>query len=172
MTSTQTGSTSSESFTTARIEADPEVPIIRITRDFRATVAQVMRAHLDPDLYAQWSGPERLRATIDHWDARSGGSWAFTHHDDNGSYSFHGCFHEVGEDRIVQTFTFDGQPDAVSLETLTVTDLGGGTVRLQAQSLVDSFAGRDAWLASGMETGVNEGYAQLDRLVADGAIKE
>jgi hypothetical protein len=37
------------------------------------------------------------------------------------------------------------------------------------QSLVDSFEGRDAWLASG-ETGVNDGYAKLERMLADGAV--
>jgi hypothetical protein len=35
---------------------------------------------------------------------------------------------------------------------------------------VDSFEGRDAWLASGMEVGVNEGYASLQRMVDDGAV--
>ena len=39
--------------------------------------------------------------------------------------------------------------------------------RPAAQSLVDSFEGRDQWLASGMETGVEEGYAKLDALVAE-----
>jgi hypothetical protein len=34
---------------------------------------------------------------------------------------------------------------------------------------VDSFESRDAWLASGMETGVNEGYAKLDALLAEGS---
>lgn len=162
--------TAADTFTTARIEAHPEVPMIVMTRDFRATVEQVMRAHLDPELYAQWSGPRSLSTTIDHWDARTGGSWAFTQSDGDGSYAFHGCFHEVGADRIVQTFTFDEQPEHVSLETLVVSDLGDGRVRLRAQSLVDSFEGRDAWLASGMETGVNEGYAQLDELIANGSV--
>ena len=46
-------------------------------------------------------------------------------------------------------------------------DLGDGRTRLHAQSLVDSFEGRDQWLASGMETGVDEGYAKLDALVAE-----
>ena len=31
-------------------------------------------------------------------------------------------------------------------------------------------AGTDAWLKSGMETGVNQGYAKLDALVAAGAV--
>ena len=47
-------------------------------------------------------------------------------------------------------------------------DLGGGRTRLHAQSLVDSFEGRDAWLASGMEVGVSEGYAKLDALLGAG----
>jgi hypothetical protein len=49
-------------------------------------------------------------------------------------------------------------------------DLGDGRTRLRTQSLVDSFEGRDAWLASGMETGVSQGYAKLDRMLADGAV--
>jgi hypothetical protein len=41
---------------------------------------------------------------------------------------------------------------------------------LRAQSLVDSFEGRDMWLSSGMESGVNEGYAALDGLLVRGAV--
>ena len=63
--------------TTARIEADPDVPIIRITRDFEATPAQLFRAHTDPDLYARWVGPDDLSTRVEHWDARRGGSWRF-----------------------------------------------------------------------------------------------
>jgi len=76
----------------------------------------------------------------------------------------------VAPDRIVQTFAWEGMPEAVSLETLRFEDLGDGRTRLHAQSLVESFEARDGWLASGMEVGVNEGYAALDRLVADGAV--
>ena len=46
--------------TEAVIEADPTLPIIHTTRDFRATPEQLFRAHTDPDLFAQWIGPERL----------------------------------------------------------------------------------------------------------------
>ena len=63
----------------------------------------------------------------------------------------------------MQTFTFEGDPDGVALETLWFEDLGDGRTRLRTQSLVDSFESRDAWLRSGMETGVDEGYGKLDR---------
>ncbi len=149
------------------IEADPTVPIIRMTRDFDATPAQLMRAHTDPELFARWVGPDGMETKILDWDATTGGRWRYVAGRDGEEYGFHGCFHEVGEDRIVQTFTFDGQPDGVALETLRFEDLGDGRTRLHAQSLVDSFEGRDQWLASGMETGVDEGYAKLDALIAE-----
>ena len=70
----------------------------------------------------------------------------------------------------MQTFTYEGDPDGVALETLWFEDLGNGRTRLRTQSLVDSFESRDAWLKSGMEVGVNEGYAKLEEMLADGTV--
>jgi uncharacterized protein YndB with AHSA1/START domain len=148
------------------IEADPNVPVIRMTRDFAAKPEQLLRAHTDPELFAQWVGPDAISTRIEHWDARTGGSWRYVSVHEGTEFGFHGCFHEVRPSRIVQTFTFEGEPDSVALETLWFEDLGDGRTRLHAQSLVDSFESRDAWLRSGMETGVNEGYAKLDKLLA------
>jgi uncharacterized protein YndB with AHSA1/START domain len=160
----------------ATIEADAKVPVIHITRDFNATPAQVVRAHTDPDIYVQWVGPNGLDAKIDYWDARTGGSWRFVQEHNGAEFGFHGCFHEIRDvqggsaARIVQTFTYEGQPDGVALETLVFEDLGDGRTRMHASSLCSSFEERDGWLQSGMETGVHEGYAKLDRMLADGAV--
>lgn len=156
--------------TTATIEADPTLPIIRTTRDFDATPAQLMRAHLDPELYAQWVGPNDVTTVLDVWEARTGGSWRMRNIRGGEEYRFHGSFHDVTEDRIVQTFTWDAMPENVSLETLWFEDLGNGRTRLHAQSLVDSFEARDGWLESGMEVGVNDGYAKLDALLTAGEV--
>jgi len=156
--------------TEATIEADPKVPVIRITRDFNGTPEQLFRAHTDPALFAQWVGPNAMETRVTDWDARSGGSWRFVSTRDGEEYGFHGCFHEVRPGLIVQTFTFEGQPDGVALETLWIEDLGNGRSRLRTQSLVDSFESRDAWLSSGMEVGVNEGYARLEGMLTDGSI--
>ena len=164
--STNTG----ERITTATIEADPDLPIIRITRDFHATTEQLFRAHTDPDLFMKWVGPNDIGTEIDYWDARTGGSWRFTNVRGEEEYGFHGSFHEVSPTRIVQTFTWEAMPEGVSLETLVFEDLGDAWTRLHAQSLVESFEARDGWLNSGMEVGVNDGYAKLDGLVCDGAI--
>jgi uncharacterized protein YndB with AHSA1/START domain len=158
--------TSNETLATATIEADPTVPVIRITRDFAATAAQVFRAHTDPELFARWVGPDRMATTIDRWDASTGGAWRYVARRDGMEFAFHGCFHEVRPDRIVQTFTWEGDPDDVSLQTLVFEDLGDGRSRLSVQSLCDSFERRDAWLRSGMEIGVHDGYAKLDALLA------
>ncbi len=150
------------------IEADERLPLIRLTRDFHATPAQLMRAHLDPELFVRWVGPDSITSRVIVWDARDGGEWRYAAVRDGVEFaSFRGCFHRIGDARIVQTFTFEGMPDDVALETLWFEELGNGVTRLHAQSLVDSFEGRDAWLSSGMEIGVNEGYAKLERLVPE-----
>ena len=150
-----------------QITADPEVPLIRITREFDAPPSKVFRAHTDPDLVVRWLGPRGLEMRIDHYDCRTGGSYRYLHSDANGEYAFHGSFHEVRPDTlIVQTFTFEGMPDGVALEKLVLEDLGDGRTRLTSTSLCDSFADRDAMLASGMEVGVREGYERLDEVLA------
>lgn len=165
-----TDHTTTDHITTATIEADPEVPVIRITRDFRATPAQLVTAHTDPEVFARWVGPDSVGTVIDHWDARTGGSYRFRNTRGDEEFGFHGSFHEVSPERIVQTFTFEGFPEGVSLETMTFEDLGDGWTRLHGHSLVATFEAREMMLASGMEVGVHEGYAALDRLLEAGEV--
>lgn len=147
----------------ASIEADERVPIIRITREFDAPVELLFRAHTDPEIYARWIGPDAAQVRIVEWNAVTGGSWRY--HDRE--HVFRGCFHDVRPDRIVQTFTWEGMPDHVALETLHLMRLDDGRTRLVAESLTNSFETRDAWLRGGMKQGVDQGYAKLDTLVAD-----
>ena len=150
------------------IVSDPDVPLVRITREFDAPPAKVFRAHTDPELVARWLGPRDLGMRIDHYDCRTGGSYRYVHTQGEEEYGFHGCFHEVRPaELIVQTFTFEGMPDGVALERLAFTDLGDGRTRLTSTSLVDSFADRDAFVASGMDVGVREGYERLDAVLAE-----
>ncbi len=148
------------------ITADPDVPLVRIVREFDAPVAKVFRAHTDPALFAKWMGPRASAMTVDHYDCRTGGSYRYTIASHGHDAGFNGTFHEVrpGE-LIVQTFAYEGMPDGVALERLVFEDLGDGRTRLTGTSLVDSFEGRDAFLASGMEVGVREGYERLDELL-------
>jgi len=152
------------------IEADPNLPTIRIIRDFDAPPDRVFNAWVDPELIVQWLGPKSSEIRIDKWDARTGGSYRYASVQDGEEVAaFYGSFHEVrpGE-RLVQTFTWEGMPDGVSLETMTFEDLGDGRTRTIGLSVVDSLEGRDAIMASGMDVGVNEGYEKLDALLAQG----
>jgi uncharacterized protein YndB with AHSA1/START domain len=150
-----------------RIEADPQLPTIRITRKFAASRDKVFRAWTEPDLVAQWLGPKSLGMKIDHWDLRTGGSYRYRAiRDGQEVAAFYGSFHEVRpKSRLVQTFTFEGVPDGVSLGTATFEDLGDGRTRVTILSVADSLVARDAILASGMGTGVTEGYERLDVLL-------
>jgi len=154
----------------ATIEAVADLPVIRITREFDAAPEQVQRAHIDPVLFARWIGPDSRETVIETWDARTGGEWRYTNTNcDGDAQTFFGSFHEVRPGRMVQTFTWAGMPDGVSLDTATFEELPGGRTRLVATSVVDSLESRDAILRSGMDLGMREGYAKLDALLAAGA---
>lgn len=146
-----------------------DLPAVRIVREFDAPPDRVFRAHVEPDLVARWLGPRGYDMEIDRYDCTTGGSYRYVHRDGDEAYAFFGSFHEVRQDEvIVQTFTYEGVPDSVSLERLELTDLGDGRTRLTAVSQFDSFEARDGMVASGMEVGVREGHERLDELLADG----
>ena len=150
------------------IEADPDVPTVRIVREFDAPRELVWRAHVDPELIKQWLGPHSIGMDIEVWDMRTGGEYRYTATREGEEIAhFYGSVHRVTEnEKIVQTFGFEEMPEAVSLDTLTLHDLPDGRTRLEILSVVYDFESRAGMLASGMETGVNEGYDALDALLA------
>lgn len=156
-----------EHITEATIEAHPTLPQVLITRDFHASRESVFRAHVEQALVEKWLGPDRTEMAFERWEGVTGGGYRYTASVGSEMVaSFFGSFHEVrSPERIVQTFTWEGMPDGVSLETLTLTDLGDGWTRLSSTATLESLEARDGMLASGMEVGVNEGYAKLDGLL-------
>jgi uncharacterized protein YndB with AHSA1/START domain len=148
------------------INAPEGLPLIEIVREFDASPELVYRAHVDPDLAMRWLGPRDISSRVEHWDARTGGSWRYVSSRGEDEFGFFGSFHELRPaERIVQTFTYEGMPDGVALEVLTLEPLEGGRTRLRTVSIVETVADRDAFVATGMETGVVEGYEQLDELL-------
>jgi uncharacterized protein YndB with AHSA1/START domain len=156
------------------IEADPDLPVVRIVREFDAPAELVYRAHVDPELIVQWLGPRSLDMEITTWDMRTGGEYRYTALRNGEEVAhFYGSVHRVWENRkIIQTFGFEEMPEAVSLDTLEVHDLGDGRTRLEIVSVVDSMEAQAGMMASGMEVGINEGYAKLDALLASSAGEE
>ena len=152
----------------AVIEADPDIPVVRFSREFDAPPELVYRAHVDPELVRQWMGPHSIDMDIDVWDMRTGGEYRYTALRGGEEIAhFYGSVHRVWENhKIIQTFGFDEMPEAVSLDTLVFVDLGDGRTRLEGFSVVESMEAQAGMMASGMEVGINEGYAALDDVLA------
>ena len=152
-----------------KIHAEPRKQEIVITREFDAPRELVFKAFTDPELYVQWLGPRRLTMTLDTFEPRNGGRWRYIHKDQSGNeFGFHGVYHEVrAPERIIDTFEFEGLPEAghVALETLTLEALPEGRTRLTAQSVFQSVADRDGALQSGMEEGLNDSHERLTELL-------
>jgi uncharacterized protein YndB with AHSA1/START domain len=153
--------------TELKVTAEPGVPQVFTERTFDAPRELVFRAFVEPDLLVQWLGPRQYTMTIDRFDPRDGGSYRYVHSDDAGNaFGFHGVFHgEPSPDGFVQTFEFEGAPGHVSMDTLTLEERDGKTT-VRTNSLFQSVEARDAMVQSGMAEGMNDGYDQLEELLA------
>jgi uncharacterized protein YndB with AHSA1/START domain len=149
------------------ITANPGELWLNIDRVVDAPVERVFAAHTEVGLISKWLGPRGYVMDVTAFDPRDGGEWAFTHiTPDGGRFGFRGTFHSVKRnERIIQTFEYLGAEGHVSLQSLVFEDLGDKTA-LRGHTVFQSVEDRDAMIASGMERGVVEGFAQLDELVA------
>jgi uncharacterized protein YndB with AHSA1/START domain len=139
---------------------------ILITREFDAPKDLVYRAWTEPGLIELWWGGESGEVTTAEIDLRIGGAWRCVMVLDDGSEAaFRGEYREVvPNERIVSTEVYEGVPGAQALNTVTFEEREGRTI---LRVLVEhaSKEARDAHLASGMETGMQEGMDQLESVV-------
>lgn len=151
------------------ITVEPGKQELFITREFDAPRELVYKAHIDPDLYVQWLGPRGYEMVLETFEPHSGGRYRYIHKDNDGNeFGFHGVFHEIAEDLLIQTFEFEGLPERghVILDTMRLEELPGNRTRATIQSVYQSVSDRDGMVQAGMERGVNEGYERLDELLA------
>jgi uncharacterized protein YndB with AHSA1/START domain len=150
------------------ITAEPGKQEVFITREFDAPPGLVFKAHTDPELYIQWLGPHGYEMKLETFEPHSGGRYRYIHKDPDGNeYGFHGVFHEISEELMIQTFEFEGLPERghVTLDTMRLEKLPGDRTRITIQSVFQSVADRDGMIQSGMERGVKEGYERLDEVL-------
>jgi uncharacterized protein YndB with AHSA1/START domain len=140
---------------------------IRVERIFNAPRERVWRAFTEPELVAKWWGRGN-RLVIERDEVERGGHWRYVEHAGGEEHGFEGRYREVTPpERIVRTFEWDGMPGYVAVDTVVLEDLGDGRRRVVNVSLFHTKEERDGMLASGMEGGLNESYAALDRLLAE-----
>ena len=150
------------------ITAEPGKQELFITREFDAPRELVYRAHTDPDLYVRWLGPHGYDMTLETFEPVSGGRYRYIHKDQNGNeFAFHGVFHEISPERMIQTFEFEGLPESghVILDTMRLEELPGKRTKVIIQSVYQSVEDRDGMIQAGMERGMNEGYERLDEIL-------
>lgn len=144
----------------------PTAREIRIERTFNAPRSRVWRAMTDPALLAQWwcrGNP----LVIERFEFEKGGHWRFVEHGPDGVHGFEGRFRRIEPEAVIeQTFEWDGMPGHVSVERMTLEDLGDGRTRMVTVALFTTEEDRDGMLHSGMEGGMNQSYAALDGVLA------
>ena len=106
------------------------MPIVRITRDFAGTPAQLFRAHTDPELFARWIGPDGMTDDLG-WDATQRRHVALRRSATATRPEFASTAASTRSARADRAdLHLGGPPDGVALETLTFEDLGDGRTRL------------------------------------------
>jgi uncharacterized protein YndB with AHSA1/START domain len=153
---------------TVRMAAKVTTPTdreIHIERIFNAPRDRAWRAMTNPTLVAQWWGRGN-KLVIDRMEVERGGHWRFVEHGRDGVHGFEGRYREATPpERVVQTFEWDGMPGYVAIETVTLEDLGDGRTKVVNTSLFHTKEERDGILQAGMEKGLNESYAALDKVL-------
>ncbi|MEV0709856.1 SRPBCC family protein [Nocardia aurea] len=141
---------------------------IHVERVFDAPRERVWAAYARIEQLVQWWGRGN-RVDVERWEFRKGGHYRFVEHSEGETYGFEGRFREITpQERIVQTFEWDGMPGHVAIDDVSFIDLGDGRTKVVTVSQYHTPQERDGMLQSGMESGLNESYRALDALLAKG----
>lgn len=137
-----------------------------ITRTFAAPAALVYEAMTNPEHIRRWWGAGHGEVTVCEVDLRVGGRWHFAQVTPRGEeVSFSGEYRELDRPgRIVHTEVYDNIQSPAALVESTYSEEGGSTT-LRAVITYDSPQSVEMVLASGMESGMNDSYDALERLV-------
>jgi uncharacterized protein YndB with AHSA1/START domain len=140
---------------------------IRTERDFNAPRDLVWRAHTEPELVKKWWGRGN-KLVIERLEQERGGHWRFVEESPEGKHGFEGRFREITRPtRIVQSFEWDGMPAHVCINFADFEELPGGRTRVTCTSLFHTTEERDGMLHSGMETGLEQSYQALEKLLKE-----
>jgi len=127
----------------AAIEFPNDLEIV-ITREFDAPIGLVFDVSTKPEHVRETFAPFGEEVTVCSIDLRAGGNYHFVMVTDDGTEcSFRGTFLEVEPPtRTVQTWLFDGWPDAEAVESMDLRETGGVTKLTYSLAFRDK-AGRD-----------------------------
>ncbi len=141
---------------------------IEMKRAFRAPAALLFDVWTKPEHVRRWYGVRSTTVTVCEIDLRVGGAWRWVVEKPNGfAIAFSGVFREIEPPRRLQrTEIFEGMPGEGCLVTISF-DESDGLTTLTMNMRFASRRERDMTLQSGMESGVQECYANIDKLIAE-----
>jgi uncharacterized protein YndB with AHSA1/START domain len=151
--------------------ATPSDHELLITRAFDAPRQAVFDALTQPALLRRWLlGPPGWSMPTCEVDPRVGGSIRYEWQNDNGSrMGLSGVFREViAPERLVHTEIFDEDWTGGETRVTTVLSEKAGKTTVAMTILYASREARDAAKRSGMDRGMEAGYARLDEILRDG----
>lgn len=138
---------------------------ILVTKTFDAPASLVWKLYTDAEFIKQWWGWEGSVTNIEKLDVRVGGEWRYSDANTQGN-TFYGVYKEVNEPtKLVYTFTWEGMPDKVMTESITLEERDGKTFMTDL-SVFASKEDRDGMIATGMEEGMAVGFKRMDAALA------
>ena len=149
---------------------------VKVMRDFNAARELVYRAYTQPELIRRWLlGPPGWSMPVCEMDVRVGGRyrWRWRNDTDGSEFGFTGVFREIRPaEKIVHTEAYDpgsvggGYPGQEAIITVTFAEQNGRTTMTTLMDFGSKDA-RDAAVATGMTSGMEQSYQLLDRLVTE-----
>jgi uncharacterized protein YndB with AHSA1/START domain len=142
-----------------KISAENGKHDLLITREFDLPLELLFKAHVEPEIVAQWMGTKVLKL-----ENKKHGGWAFETSDAKGNVVFRadGVFHEfVPNQKITRTFEMENAPFGVQLEFLEFEKLTEDTSKISIHSVFKSGEVRDQMLRLPFAQGLNMAHNRL-----------
>jgi uncharacterized protein YndB with AHSA1/START domain len=155
----------------ATVTVNPNESTVHIERIFDVPREKLYKVMTNKELIPKWWIGPGYEVRCEEMDVREGGRWKHVQTMQDGTeFAFYGVYHEVQpNERVVQTFEFSGLPERghVILEKMELRDSEDGKTKLTVTQSFFSVQDRDGMVQSGMEEGLQNTYATLEKLVQE-----
>jgi uncharacterized protein YndB with AHSA1/START domain len=160
------------------VRKDPAALSMIVTAEFGASPERVWELWDDPRQLERWWGPPTYPATFTSHDLAPGGRVEYHMTGPAGDRSR--GYWEILEADAPRSLVFrdgfandDGTPNhglPTTTARITIEDIGDGRTRMSIQSVFPDTEAMERLLAMGMETGLQQAVAQIDAILAEGAL--